>query len=178
MRDKKWRHVPGGRRVDTCDHRLSRSSLRVKPPASNLNEECFSVFSVFSRNFGMFLYYRKKPRNTEIRENTEIPKFVKINTEIPKFVKILKYRNSWKYWNKPKKQSKLRSTLTSTCSIIGKPGEGYNVSQPDLVIHKYNNIKAKTKNVESANFIFTRGIVGTHETSGGLILLVLFLSSW
>ena len=31
LRDKKIRHdVPGGRRVDTCDHGLSRSTLRVK----------------------------------------------------------------------------------------------------------------------------------------------------
>ena len=34
MRDKKWRHVPGGGRVDTCDHGVSRRSSRVKPPTS------------------------------------------------------------------------------------------------------------------------------------------------
>ena len=34
IRDKKQRHVTGGRRVATCDHGLSRSSLRVKPPTS------------------------------------------------------------------------------------------------------------------------------------------------
>ena len=28
----KQRHVPGGRRDETCDHGLSRRSLRVKPP--------------------------------------------------------------------------------------------------------------------------------------------------
>ena len=30
MRDKKKKHAPGGRRVDTCDHGLSRRSSRVK----------------------------------------------------------------------------------------------------------------------------------------------------
>ena len=30
MRDKKYRHVPGGRTLDTCDHGLSRNLLRVK----------------------------------------------------------------------------------------------------------------------------------------------------
>ena len=33
MRDKNWRHVPGGRE-DTWDHGLPRRSLRVKPPSS------------------------------------------------------------------------------------------------------------------------------------------------
>ena len=32
MGDKKERHVPGGRRVDTYDHGLSRRSSRAKPP--------------------------------------------------------------------------------------------------------------------------------------------------
>ena len=32
-RREQYRHVLGGR-VDTCDHGLSRSSLRVKPPTS------------------------------------------------------------------------------------------------------------------------------------------------
>ena len=32
--DKKQRHVPGGKRDDTCDHGLSRRSLRVEPPTS------------------------------------------------------------------------------------------------------------------------------------------------
>ena len=31
MRDKKQRHVPGGGRDGTCDHGVSRRSLRVKP---------------------------------------------------------------------------------------------------------------------------------------------------
>ena len=34
MRDKDWRHVPGGERDDTCGHGLSRRSLRVKPLTS------------------------------------------------------------------------------------------------------------------------------------------------
>ena len=34
MRDRNWRHIPGGIRDDTCDHGLSRRSLRVKPPTS------------------------------------------------------------------------------------------------------------------------------------------------
>ena len=29
---RKCRHAPGGRRDDTCDHGLSRRTLRVKPP--------------------------------------------------------------------------------------------------------------------------------------------------
>ena len=33
MRDKNWRHVPGGR-DDACNHGLSKRSLRVKPPTS------------------------------------------------------------------------------------------------------------------------------------------------
>ena len=33
-RAKKERYVPGGRRVDTCEHGLSRGLLRVKRPAS------------------------------------------------------------------------------------------------------------------------------------------------
>ena len=36
---QKWRHVPGGRRDDTCDHGLSRRSLRVKPPTSWTGKE-------------------------------------------------------------------------------------------------------------------------------------------
>ena len=37
MRDKKIiKARTGGRRVDTCDHGLPRSSLRVKPPI-NIN---------------------------------------------------------------------------------------------------------------------------------------------
>ena len=31
MRDRKKGPYPGGRRDDTCDHGLSRRSLRVKP---------------------------------------------------------------------------------------------------------------------------------------------------
>ena len=34
MRDRNWRHIPGGIRDDTCDHGLSRRSLTVKPPTS------------------------------------------------------------------------------------------------------------------------------------------------
>ena len=44
MRDKNWRHVPGERRDDTCEHGLSRRSLRVKPPCDDQKKKRRSMY--------------------------------------------------------------------------------------------------------------------------------------
>ena len=51
MRDKSWRHVPGGRRDDTCDHGLSRRSLRVNKTSYELSWKVKVIKNIYTPEF-------------------------------------------------------------------------------------------------------------------------------